>query len=75
MIHNEAGGTRGEPLVKYHRKLIGKELSYLEVHDQSVLEDLAHILGAYNLLSYPLQWISDEGLVTFFIMEKRRRDG
>ena len=61
MIDDAGEGTRGEPLVSYHRKLVGKELSYLEVHDQSVMQDFDHIIGAYDLLSCLLRWIPNGG--------------
>jgi hypothetical protein len=48
LTHDASGETIGEPLVSYHRKWIGKELSYLEVHDQSVMKDLDYIIGAYD---------------------------
>lgn len=73
LIHNEPGGTGGEPLVSYHRKWVGKELSYLEVHDQSVMEDLDYIIGAYNLLSCLLQWIPDGSCSDFLYYGKEEK--
>lgn len=38
-----------ETLVSYHRKVVGKEPSYLEVHNSSVMEDLDYIIGKSSL--------------------------
>lgn len=39
------GEEHAKPLVSYHHKILGKEPSYLEIYDSSVMEDLDYIIG------------------------------
>lgn len=39
------GEEHAEALVSYHRNVLGKEPSYLEIHDSSVMGDLDYIIG------------------------------
>lgn len=48
-MHYDNGEEKAEPLVTFHHKIVGKGLSYLEIHDLSVIEDLDYIIGESSL--------------------------
>jgi len=70
-----ANGDTKNPLAIYHHKVFS-EKSYIEILDRSVLDTLDLVISAstYILLTYRGPLVHQVLIVSFLIMEKRRRD-